>query len=93
MKPPVYQWDKLKQEANLARHGVDFSAVYDFDWTSAIEIEDDRRDYGEIRWLALGFIGSRLHVLVYTMRGQAIRVVSLRRANLRERKDYDQAQA
>ncbi|MBF0169160.1 MAG: BrnT family toxin [Alphaproteobacteria bacterium] len=42
--------------------------------------------------MALGYIGHRLHVLIFTQRGHAVRVISLRKANLREKRDYDQAQ-
>lgn len=54
-------------------------------------VEDDRADYGETRMFALGFIGDRLHALVFTMRGDACRVISLRRANDREVAHYDEA--
>jgi len=44
-----YEWDPGKARANLAKHGVSFDLVADFDWARAIEIEDDRLDYGEAR--------------------------------------------
>ena len=56
----------------------------DFDWAGAVEAEDVRYDYGETRMQALGLIGDRRHVLVYTRRGDTIRVISLRKANRRE---------
>jgi uncharacterized DUF497 family protein len=89
----MYEWDDAKATANLAKHGVSFEAVYDFDWNSAIERVDDRFDYDELRVIALGFIGIRLHVLVFTPRGETMRVISLRRATKHERKAYDEAQA
>jgi uncharacterized DUF497 family protein len=58
-----YEWNEGKRAANLAKHGVDFCKAEDFDWASAIEARDQRFDYGEERWIALGMIGSRLHVL------------------------------
>jgi len=64
-----YEWDENKRVANLAKHGVDFIDAEDFDWPSAIETIDDRFNTIEDRWIALGFIDSRLHVLIYTMRG------------------------
>jgi uncharacterized DUF497 family protein len=84
----IYEWDSGKAAANLAKHGVDFAAVAGFDWTTALVIEDDRMDYGEARYIAVGFIGTRLYVLCFTYRGQKIRVISLRKANARERKMY-----
>ena len=87
----MYEWDAAKAQANVAKHGVRFERVHDFDWNSAIEREDDREDYGELRMVALGFIGRRLHVLIYTPRGDIIRVISLRRAEKREERAYYEA--
>jgi uncharacterized DUF497 family protein len=89
----VFDWDADKAKANLAKHGVAFEVVRDFDLGSAVEIIDSRMAYGEERRRAIGFIGDRLHVLIFTQRGGRIRVISLRRANARERKSYDQAKA
>lgn len=87
-----YDWDERKRTANLAKHGVDFNEALDFDWHSAIEALDDRHDYSEHRWVALGPIHGRLHALVYMRRSETIRVISLRRANARERRFYETRQ-
>jgi hypothetical protein len=81
---------KTKELPNFAKHGVDFIDAEYFDWSSAIETIDDRFNYIEDRWIALGFIGSRLHVLIYTMRGENIRLISLRKANKREKDYYEE---
>ncbi len=86
-----YEWDENKRAANVARHDVDFVAAKDFAWDTAVETIDDRFDYDEERWVALGFIHERLHVLVYTHRTGFIRIISLRRANRRERDFYGSA--
>lgn len=57
---------------------------------TALYAPDDRYDYGEQRFQALGLIGGRLHMLAFTMRGQTLRAISLRRANARERKRHEQ---
>jgi uncharacterized DUF497 family protein len=80
----VYEWDADKAAANLAKHGVPFERVHGFDWATAIQREDKRFDYGERRMTALGKIGDRDHILVYTLRNRRIRVISLRKANTRE---------
>lgn len=85
-----YEWDENKRVANLAKHDVDYTDAEQFDWSSAFETIDDRSNYSEERWVALGFIGSRLHVLIYTVRGENIRLISLRKANERERKYYEE---
>lgn len=84
-----YEWDEGKRLANIAKHDVDFGEAASFDWSTAIEAKDSRFDYREERWVVLGFIGSRLHVLIYTKRGKNIRLISLRKANEREGEYYD----
>ena len=85
-----YEWDEDKRVANYIKHNVDFLDAERFEWTSAIEAIDDRAEYGEERWIALGYIDNRLHVLIYALRGDSIRLISLRRANSRERKYYEE---
>ena len=83
-----YEWDEDKRRENREKHGVDFSAVFDFDWNTAASAEDLRS--GEVRIVASGYIGERLHVIVYTERGDSTRIISLRKANPREVKRYEQ---
>lgn len=59
------------------------------DWGTALVAEDTRKDYGEQRFQAIGFIDDRLHVLLFTPRPPAIHVISLRMANEREEAKYD----
>ena len=85
-----FEWDETKRAANLAKHGVDFDTVESFDFESALVVTDDRADYDEVREIALGFIGARLHVLIFTWRHGTVRVISLRKANEREVRRYGQ---
>lgn len=84
-----YEWNEYKKEANFEKHGVDFNEIGNFEWDSAIETIDDRKDYGEQRWIAVGRILNRIYVLIYTIRNKNIRVISLRKANTRERNYYE----
>ena len=84
-----YEWDENKNQANIAKHGVNFLSAEGFNWATAIETVDNRMNYGEERWIALGFIGDHLHVLVYVHRSDSIRIISLRKANKREREYYE----
>jgi uncharacterized protein len=81
-------YDPAKSLRNDEDRGLPFPLAEDFDWSCALIVEDTREDYGERRYQALGFIGEHLHMLVFTPRGSAIHVVSLRRANRRERTRY-----
>ena len=87
-----YEWDENKRIANLERHDVDFCEAVNFEWDTAIETIDDRFDYGETRWVTIGFINRKLHVMVYTIRGSKIRIISLRKANRRESNYYEENQ-
>ena len=86
-----YEWDENKRIANFNRHKVDFTKAIDFEWETAVETIDDRSNYGEERWVTIGFIQKKLHVMVYTIRGNKIRIISLRKANRRESKYYEEA--
>jgi uncharacterized DUF497 family protein len=85
---PPYDWDEDKRTLNVQRHKVDFIIAEAFEWESALTFVDDRQDYGELREVAWGFIGHRLYVLVYTQRGKVIRIISLRKADPNESRDY-----
>jgi uncharacterized DUF497 family protein len=84
------EFDPAKDEANIAKHGLSLQAAERFDWDTAFEREDDRFDYGEVRFVALGMIGDRLHVLVFTegSHDDAIRAISLRPAEKHEARFY-----
>lgn len=89
-----YEWDAAKSRRNAKKHGCAFDVVSGFDWTEAIEVLDDRFDYGEERWLALGPIGSQLYALAFSPRGEdKLRVISLRLATKNERKAYVEARS
>jgi uncharacterized DUF497 family protein len=91
IEKPVFGWDEKKRAHNLAEHKVDFAAAEDFDWTSAHIEVDDREDYGELREIAWGFIGVRLHVLVFTRRDELIWIISLRKGQRRDVRKYEEA--
>jgi uncharacterized DUF497 family protein len=84
-------YDPRKSERNLRERGLGFDMVAEFDFGSAVYSIDTRRDYGEVRTRALGFIGTTLYALAFTMRGSALRVISLRKASRKERNRYAKA--
>lgn len=86
-------YDPAKNERNIALRGLSFDLVADLDWEHAVIREDDRKAYGEPRYSVFGFIGERLHVVVYTPRGGDIRVISLRKANRKEVEAHGQKNA
>jgi uncharacterized protein len=58
-------------------------------WETAVAVEDARKDYGERRLRVLAFLGERLHATVITMRGDAVHVISFRKANKKEVRRYE----
>jgi uncharacterized DUF497 family protein len=83
-----FEWDEAKRTANIAVHKIDFAAIHEFDWDTAVYTVDDREDYGELRESAIGFIGERLHVVVFTRRADRLRIISLRRAHNKDKRLY-----
>ena len=81
-------YDPAKSERNEMERGLAFSLADEFDWSTALIVEDTRKDYGERRYQALGMIGEKLYMLVFTPRDGLVHVISLRRANQRERTRY-----
>ena len=84
-----YEWDEPKRKANLTKHQIDFEMMTGFEWGTALVERSDR--HGEIRWSAIGYIGARICHLAFTMRGDNIRIISLRPAKSNEVRRYAKA--
>jgi uncharacterized protein len=86
----VYQWDNDKAAANLNKHGIDFAdAVSVFSDDLAVTISDQRFD--EERFISIGMDAfGRVLVVVYTWRGNEIRLISARKATRSERTQYEE---
>ena len=82
------EFDPAKDESNLEKHGMSLADADGFEWETAVVREDVRKQYAEPRFEAKGYIGDRLHVMVFCLRVQTLRVISLRKANPREVKSY-----
>ena len=85
-----FEWDETKSEACFVQRGFDFAyaAQAFFDPDRCIRA-DLRHSYGEDRFQLLGQIDTRVFVVVYTTRPHAIRIISARKANTREVKQYE----
>jgi uncharacterized protein len=84
------EFDPVKEGLNRTKHGISLEAAVDFEWDTALEREDDRFDYGETRFVAIGRIESRLHVLIFAegTDDDTVRVISLRPAEKHEARYY-----
>ena len=83
-------YNQAKNESNILLRGLDFNLVKDFNWFLATIFEDTRKNYGENRFVAIGSIDERIYVVIFTPRGNKIHVISLRKANKREVKKYEE---
>jgi uncharacterized DUF497 family protein len=85
-----FEWDEDKSEICFRERGFDFAyAVIVFFDSDRIVQPDKRYSYGEDRYQVIGMIEGRLFFVVYTLRGDVIRLISARKANQREVKQYD----
>ena len=82
------EFDPAKDESNRTKHGVSLSVASELDWEAALVWIDDRFEYGETRMIALAPKTEILYYVAFVDRGEARRVISLRRANRREVKHY-----
>ena len=55
---------------------------------ATLTVEDNRKDYGEPRYITIGFLANRMVILAWTQRGKARRIISMRKANEREQAVY-----
>ncbi len=85
----IFEWDETKAAANLSLGRPAFEEATRFNFATAVITYDNRADYGEERVQAIGFVGTRLHVLIYTERQERVRIISFRKANDREVRRYD----
>ena len=85
------EFDPAKNAKNIRERGLPFTLADEFDWTTAMIVPSSR--HGEDRFFAIGYIGDRLHALVFTKSGATVRVISLRRAHKTEVKRYEEARS
>lgn len=81
-------FDQTKRDATFADRGLAFedaALVFDGD---TLTVEDTRRNYGEARFQTVGFLAGRMLMVVWTARGEARHVISMRKCNDREKAIY-----
>lgn len=84
----MFELDETKRRANILKHGVDPIEAAGIFADFFISRIDRRTDYGEVRFAALGYVGEIAYVVIYTQRGDKIRLISARRAGSREIERY-----
>ena len=90
-QPMRIEFDPAKNEINVRDRGLSFERAAQFDFNGAIVKQDTRKPYPEARFVAIGLLDVRLHVLCFTPVEGGIRVISFRKANAREVRDHEQS--
>ena len=85
-----FEWDESKRQSNIRKHGVDFLDAAAIFANDTFEIRDDREDYGEERWIAIGHADGAVYRVVYTIRVDVIRIISAQKASRRDRERFYQ---
>lgn len=86
----IFEWDSGKNQKNLVKHGLNFEDAPVIFSGRLVTVVDDRKNYGEIRYISLGALESRVVVVAHTFRENKIRIISMRKANEREKETYCQ---
>lgn len=81
-------YDPPKRAETLKHRNLDFEDALKLFAGTHLQIEDDRRDYGETRWIAVGRLGRTMVVVVWTPRDGARRIISMRKCHGKERTTY-----
>ena len=84
LSPMEITFDSAKNERNIRERGLPFERVAKFDFVTATFLLDKRRNYGEVRRIAIGYLDGRLHFLCFVEIPDGLRVISFRKANPRE---------
>jgi hypothetical protein len=82
------EYDPAKREQTLRERRLDMARADEIFVGDTLTVVDDRRDYGETRRITIGFLDGRMVVVAWTRRSRARRIISLRKANVREQKKY-----
>ena len=81
-------YDPVKRASTLAERGLDFEDAAELFRGDTLDFPDDRRDYGELRIFTVGHLGGRMMIVIWTPRGPARHIISMRKANAREKANY-----
>jgi len=86
-----FEWDEDKNQANIRKHGFDFANAWEIFELPVLAALDVRANYGEDRFIGIGFIGGRVVVIVYAEPDEnTIRIISLRKALKHERERFEE---
>jgi len=83
------EFDSAKSRKNARERYLPFDLAEESEWETALFREDDRWEYPERRFVAVGILEDRLNVICFTPTSEGVRIISLRKANHREVRRYE----
>jgi uncharacterized protein len=81
-------FDRAKREQTLRERGIDFRDARHVFAGRTVDRRDDRADYGEVRMQTVGYLNGRMMMIVWTQRGAARRIISMRKCNAKEQEKF-----
>ena len=85
-----FEWDEAKNEENIRKHGFDFSSAWRMFESSLVVFPDQRFDYGEQRWIGIGYLNDRLVLVAFSEPDdETTRIISMRKAKKHERAKFE----
>jgi uncharacterized protein len=86
-----YEWNDAKNRGNFVKHGLDFADAEQVFNGPCVTFVDSRFDYGQERLITLGLLAGRVVIVAHAPRGEdTTRIISMRKANRREQKIYQE---
>ena len=88
----IFEWNEAKNRSNIRKHGLDFAEAEEMFHGFILVRPDTSEDYGEERWIGIGMIRVRVAFVAFTeLSHDTVRIISLRKADHEERKEYEKA--
>ena len=88
----LFTCDPNKSRANYFKHGIVLEFAQYLDWANEMVWQDVRQNYNEVRMSGLVPLEGKVYAVVYVVRAEFTRMISLRKANKREAKHYEKNQ-
>jgi uncharacterized protein len=85
----LFTCDPNKSRANYFKHGIVLEFAQYLDWSNEMVWQDVRQNYNEVRMSGLVPLEGKIYAVVYVLRAESTRMISLRKANNRETRQYD----
>lgn len=86
----IFEWDETKRRSNYEKHGLDLRDAEKVFQGPVVTAVDNRHEYGEDRYISIGLLADIVVVVVHTARSEKTRIISMRKAKLKENLVYEE---